>query len=468
MTTATASKLIVDTAGLMALRTQHIQAAQLTNFFTLGLNCGLGLGEGFRPRATVFFCVSLRVQPTSGKVCLSKELGVSTEHDVGTTTSHVRRNGHCALTTSHCNDLSFTRVLLGIQNLVRDLAFFEHPRQKLRLLNRCSTNQNRLSSRVAFFDIVNDRAELSGLSRIDQVALILTNHRTVRRNRNNTDLVGGGEFCSFGLCSTGHTRTRALGVQTEVVLKSNSCQGLIFSLDLYAFLRFDRLVHTVVVAAPRKHTTSVLVNDQDLSPVNDVIAIAVEEFLCADCVIEEADQRSISCFIEVLDTQLILDLIDTGFKDTDGLLLLIDFVVLVANQNIGDAGELRVPAIDIAGCGARDDQRGTSLVDQNRVDLIDNHEVMTTLDHIFRTLRHVVTQVIEAEFIIRTVRNISVVLLAAFFRLLSNQHAAHGESQEVVDASHQIRLVLRQIIVHGHNVNALTGQRTQVGGHSRN
>ena len=93
---------------------------------------------------------------------------------------------------------------------------------------------------------------------------------------------------------------------------------------------------------------------------------------------------------------------------------------------------------------------------------------MTTLDHIFWTLRHVVTQVIKAEFIIRSVRNIGVVLLAAFFRLLSNQHAAHGESQEVVDASHQIRLVLRQIIVHGHNVNALTGQRTQVGGHSRN
>ena len=92
---------------------------------------------------------------------------------------------------------------------------------------------------------------------------------------------------------------------------------------------------------------------------------------------------------------------------------------------------------------------------------------MSTLDHIFRTLRHVVTQVIEAEFVIRSVGNIRVVLLAAFLRLLSNQHTAHGESQEVVDAGHQIRLVLRQIIVHGHDVNALTGQRTQVGGHSR-
>ena len=193
-------------------------------------------------------------------------------------------------------------MLLGVQDLVRDLAFFEHPRQKLGLLNRCGTNQNWLPSGVAFFDIVNDRAELTGLARIDEVALILTNHRTVRRNRNNTDLVGRGEFCSFGLCSTGHTRARALGVQTEVVLKSNRCQGLILSLDLHAFLRFDRLVHTIVVAAPRKHTASVLVNDQDFSPVNNVIAIAVEEFLCANCVIEEANQRSISCFVEVLDS----------------------------------------------------------------------------------------------------------------------------------------------------------------------
>ena len=348
MTTATASKLIVDTAGLVALRTQHIQTAQLANFFALGLDCGLGLGKGFRPRATVFFCVSLRVQPTSSKVRLSKELRVSTEHDVGTTTGHVCRNCHCALTASHCNNLSFTRMLLSVQNLVWNLTFFEHPRQKLGLLNRCGTNQNRLSSRVAFFNIVNDRSELAGLGRVDQVALILTNHRTVRRNRNNTDLVGRGEFCSFGFCSTGHTRTRTLGVQTEVVLKSNGCQGLIFSLDLHAFLRFDRLVHTIVVTTPRKHTASVFVNDQDFSPVDDVIAIAMEKFLCTNRVIEEADQRSISCFVEVLDTQLIFNLVDTGFKDTDGLLLLIDFVVLVANQNIRDASKLRVPAIDIA------------------------------------------------------------------------------------------------------------------------
>ena len=74
-----------------------------------------------------------------------------------------------------------------------------------------------------------------------------------------------------------------------------------------------------------------LVNDQDLSPVNNVIAIAVEEFFCANGVIEEANQRSISCFVEVLNTQLIFNLVDTGLKDTDSLLLLIDFVVLVAN-----------------------------------------------------------------------------------------------------------------------------------------
>ena len=92
---------------------------------------------------------------------------------------------------------------------------------------------------------------------------------------------------------------------------------------------------------------------------------------------------------------------------------------------------------------------------------------MATLDHVFRTLRHVVTQVIKTEFIIRSVRNIGVVLLASLFRLLSDQHTAHGESQEIVDASHQIRLVLRQIIVHCNNVNALTGQCTQVRRHSR-
>ena len=181
-----------------------------------------------------------------------------------------------------------------------------------------------------------------------------------------------------------------------------------------------------------------LVNDEDFSPVDDVIAIAVEEFLGADCIVQETNERGVCSLVKVFNAKLIFNLIDAGFQDTDSLLLFVDLIVLIAHQDIGDARELGVPAVHITRGRARNDQGGTRLVDQNRVDLIDDHEVVSTLDHVFGALRHVVTQVVETEFIIRSVGDICVVLLTAFGRFLPNQHTAHGHSQEVVYARHEI------------------------------
>ena len=285
LTTTTASQLVIDTTGLVALGTQDVQATKLADFLSLSLNCGLGLGKRFRPRAAVFFCVRLRVKTLSCQVSLGEELRVTTQHDVSTTTSHICRNGHSALSACHRNNLSFASVLLRIQDLVRNLAFLEHLRQELGLLNRCGTNQDRLASRVPFFNVIDDCTELTCLGRVDQVGLVLSNHRTVRRNGDDTDLVGRCEFRSLGFGGTGHARTRAFGVEAEVVLKGNGRQGLIFSLDLHPFLCLDGLVHSVVVATPRKNAPGVLVNDEDFSPVDDVIAIAVEEFFGTDCIV---------------------------------------------------------------------------------------------------------------------------------------------------------------------------------------
>ena len=97
---------------------------------------------------------------------------------------------------------------------------------------------------------------------------------------------------------------------------------------------------------------------------------------------------------------------------------------------------------------------GTGLVNENRVDLIDDDEGMAALDHFLGHLRHVVTQVVEAELVIRTIGNVAGVHLAALSRRLTHQDAAGGQTQEVVDAAHDVRLVLRQVVVDRHDVHA--------------
>ena len=92
---------------------------------------------------------------------------------------------------------------------------------------------------------------------------------------------------------------------------------------------------------------------------------------------------------------------------------------------------------------------------------------MAALDHFLGHLRHVVTQVVEAELVIRTIGNVAGVHLAALSRRLTHQDAARGQTQEVVDAAHDVRLVLRQVVVDRHDVHAFSSQRTQVGRHGR-
>ena len=224
-------------------------------------------------------------------------------------------------------------------------------------------------------------------------------------------------------------------------------------------------MHAVVVATARQDAARVLVDDQDLAAVHDVVAVPEEQLLGADRIVEEADERSVGGLVEVFHAQLVLNLVDARLQDADRLLLLIDLVVLVARQQARDARELDVPAVQVAVRGTRNDERGTGLVDEDRVDLIDDDESMAALDHILGDLRHVVAQVVEAELVVRAIGDVAGVHLAALGRRLAHEDAAARHAQEVVDAAHQIRLVLRQVVVNRHDVHALAGQGTQVGGH---
>src|SRR5438034_11152816 len=57
--------------------------------------------------------------------------------------------------------------------------------------------------------------------------------------------------------------------------------------------------------------------------------------------------------------------------------------------------------------GTRDDERGTGLVDQDRVDLVDDRVRMPTLHPVVRRDHHVVAQVIEAELVVRAVGDVA-------------------------------------------------------------
>jgi hypothetical protein len=113
------------------------------------------------------------------------------------------------------------------------------------------------------------------------------------------------------------------------------------------------------------------------------------------------------------------------------------------------------------------DQRRTSLVDQDRIHLVDDGEVMPALHAVLQVELHVVAQVIEAEFVIRPVGDVALVVFLALLVVQIVHDNADRQAQKSVNPPHPFRVAFGQIIVHRDDVNALAFERIQIGGRRR-
>ena len=127
-----------------------------------------------------------------------------------------------------------------------------------------------------------------------------------------------------------------------------------------------------------------------------------------------------------------------------------------------DLGELGVPLHLVLGRAA-DDQRGPGLVDEDRVDLVDDGEVVAALHALLDRVGHVVAQVVEAELVVGAVGDVAGVGLATLGGAHRRQDHADGQAEEVVDAAHLLGLELGEVVVDRDDVHALAGERVEVG-----
>ena len=108
------------------------------------------------------------------------------------------------------------------------------------------------------------------------------------------------------------------------------------------------------------------------------------------------------------------------------------------------------------GHGTGNDERGTGIIDQHGVDLIDDGEIVTALHEVVGRECHVVTQIVEAELIVRTEGDIRLVSLAALGGVgLVFVDTVDGESVELIERSHPLRVTLGEVVVDRHHVHAV-------------
>ena len=132
------------------------------------------------------------------------------------------------------------------------------------------------------------------------------------------------------------------------------------------------------------------VDDEHLAMGDNVVTVAQEELLGLDGVVQVTDQSGVVRLVQVVDAQEVLDLGDARIENADDLLLLVDLIVLVAGQPDDQLGELAVPAGDVALRRTGDDKRGTCLVDEDGIDLVDDGVMVSALHQVGLLPCHVV------------------------------------------------------------------------------
>ncbi len=176
-------------------------------------------------------------------------------------------------------------------------------------------------------------------------------------------------------------------------------------------------------------------------------------------------QRLDALFREVFDERLVL-----GQSLVRAVELHAAFVVLALGDKLARFGQQRrdqvlLEVVEVfdgravllehlvlaLGHGARDDERRAGVVDEHRVDLVDNGEVVLALHEVLGRRGHVVAQVVEAVFVVGAEGDVGHVGVAAGVGVgLRVVDAGHRQAVELVHGAHPFAVSLGQVVVDRH------------------
>ena len=427
-----AAELVVDPPRLVALGADDVEPAGLEDGLAGLLDTRVERGQQLGEALVVVGVAGLEAE--LGELVARQLLGVAAELDVDAAAGHVGGDRDRAGTAGPGDRLALLLGVLGlgVQHRVLDAALVELAAEQLGDLDGDRADEHRLALLVAGLDLARDRAPLAVLGLEDLVVLVLADHRAVGRDLDDVQLVDLHELGGLGEGRAGHARE--LVVHAEVVLQRDRRERLVLLLDAHALLGLDGLVQALRPAAPVEDAAGELVDDLDLAVDDGVVDVALVERLGAQRLDQVVDERAVLGAVEVVDAEELLGLGDAALGDRDGLVLLVELVVVVGDEALlglrvhavgllarGQArGELGEAAVEVGGLlgGAGDDQRRPGLVDEDVVDLVDDRVVVggerlavlgeapAVLDLLLERDGHVVAQVVEAELGVRAVGDV--------------------------------------------------------------
>ena len=160
--------------------------------------------------------------------------------------------------------------------------------------------------------------------------------------------------------------------------------------------------------------------------------------------------------------QQVFQLLGAFLGEDRGALLLVDLVV--GRLELEDEGVDGVVHFRAVLERTGNDQRRARLVDQDRIDLVDDRVIVTALHHRGALVLHVVAQIVEAELVVGGVGDVAGIGGAALLVGEAVHDDADGQAEELVDAAHPFGVALGEVVVDGDDVDALAGERVEIDG----
>ena len=188
------------------------------------------------------------------------------------------------------------------------------------------------------------------------------------------------KFGGFRIRSTRHTGEFL--VHSEVVLEGDCGESLIFFLNVESFLGFNRLMKPIAPTAAGHLAPSKLIHDYDLTIFDKVVLIAFVEHMSAQCRIDVVKELDVLRIEEIVDAESVLHAVHTIIRQGHDHRLFVYNVVSIDLQE-GDDGIDSVVELTALLCRTRNNQRRSSLIDEDRIHFVDDRVVVFTLHIIF-------------------------------------------------------------------------------------
>ena len=165
--------------------------------------------------------------------------------------------------------------------------------------------------------------------------------------------------------------------------------------------------------------------------------------------------------VQVIHLQELFDFCHALFRQVRALGLLVYLEIRLLLQLIDELVDLVVFVRRLFGRTGYD-EGCPRLVDEDAVDFVHDRIVEVPLDKLVDGVLHVISQIIEAEFVVRAVGHVTAVLLFTLRVIDTVNDDTHRDAEESVNGPHPLRIPLCEIVVYRDHVDPRSTQRIEI------